>query len=343
VSEAGRGNDALKLEAWLRLVNGESLKDLSLTKKNKRIDLSGLELPKPEVLERWQTPVADFSRIELNARFYSVKLQNLDMTGSKLPSILFSNCEINNCLFDNCDLHDLRVVATSICNCSLRGANLRGTALGAVPRDGPFMDRRNYLMGVDFSESDLRETVYNAAAFQDCIFRNAKLSKVDFQSSTFVSCSFEGELREARFWSSAPLLSARLPRNQMVHVDFSRAKLRDVEFRGLTLEQVRLPDDADHIVINDFAGVLDKLVSAFAQQSDETARILAVYLSAYRKGTIPGARGVLNKLDIEEIGADAVERVVRLVREFSLQEQRLLPAVLRTWKKIFSRKQRQSL
>jgi hypothetical protein len=129
----------------------------------------------------------------------------------------------------------------------------------------------------------------------------------------------------------------------MVHVDFSRAKLRDVEFRGLTLEQVRLPDDADHIVINDFAGVLDKLVSAFAQQSDETARILAVYLSAYRKGTIPGARGVLNKLDIEEIGADAVERVVRLVREFSLQEQRLLPAVLRTWKKIFSRKQRQSL
>ena len=30
------------------------LKNLSLSKKNKRIDLSGLELPEPEVLERWQ-------------------------------------------------------------------------------------------------------------------------------------------------------------------------------------------------------------------------------------------------------------------------------------------------
>ena len=129
----------------------------------------------------------------------------------------------------------------------------------------------------------------------------------------------------------------------MVHVDFSRAKLRDVEFRGLTLEQVACPTTRIILSLTILRESWTSWSALLRNRVTKLARILAVYLSAYRKGTIPGARGVLNKLDIEEIGADAVERVVRLVREFSLQEQRLLPAVLRTWKKIFSRKQRRSL
>jgi uncharacterized protein YjbI with pentapeptide repeats len=325
------------MEAWRRVVHGEPLKGLPLTKKNGRIDLSALELPEPEVLERWQTPLAEVRRVEPNASLYSLELRDLDLTGGKLSSIYFSDCEITNCFFDDCYLHDLRLRATTITDCSFRGANLRGTALGEAARDGPFKGRQNHFTRVDFSEADLRETVYNAAAFQSCVFRNTKLSKIDFRSSSFVDCGFEGELREVRFWSSDPYYQDLFPRNQMLNVDFSRAKLRDVEFRGLTLAQVRLPDDTEHIVINDFANVLDELIRSFDRQGDQTARALVAYLGAYRRGTVRGARGILNKLDIAEGGVDALARVETLLREFSAEAQASPSAFIRTWRRILSR------
>jgi hypothetical protein len=102
----------------------------------------------------------------------------------------------------------------------------------------------------------------------------------------------------------------------MIDIDFSRATLRDVEFRGLTLDRVRLPDDADHIILRDFPGVLDRLISALTQQQDQTAKILLAYLGAYRKWTVPGARGVLNKQDLAEIDPSAVDRLLELLDKF---------------------------
>jgi hypothetical protein len=104
----------------------------------------------------------------------------------------------------------------------------------------------------------------------------------------------------------------------MVNVDFSRAKLRDVEFRGLTLDRVRLPDDDEHIVIRDFAKVLDQLIGALQAEGDQTAKILIAYLGAYRKWTVSGARGVLNKRGLAVAGDDAVDRIVGLLRKFGV-------------------------
>lgn len=60
----------------------------------------------------------------------------------------------------------------------------------------------------------------------------------------------------------------------MKNVDFSRARLLNVEFRGLTLDQVKLPVDDEHIVINDCAAVLDRFIAPLQLQADETARVL---------------------------------------------------------------------
>jgi len=48
-------SDAKRAQAWRRLLTGESLTDLSLPKKDGRIDFSGLVLPQPKVLERRNT------------------------------------------------------------------------------------------------------------------------------------------------------------------------------------------------------------------------------------------------------------------------------------------------
>ena len=103
-------------------------------------------------------------------------------------------------------------------------------ALGAATIEGPFAGRRNTYVGVDFTEADLRGTAYVAAAFERCLFRKTKLLKVNFGTSTFADCRFEGQLREVIFWRSN--LFARgfpedaFPPNEMVNVDFSRAQLR---------------------------------------------------------------------------------------------------------------------
>ncbi len=317
--------DSSKTEVWRRLVTGDSLDGLSLPTRAGRIDLSGLALADPRVRERWQTTLADIARIEPTAVFRNAKLQNLDLTGSKLPSVHFTDCEISNCCFDRCDMPGLRLCATAIRESSFREANLRGIALGAASVTGPFAGKRNSFVGVDLSGADLRDTVYVAAAFERCDFSNAKLANITFGTSTFSDCRFAGELRQVQFWRSD--LFARgfavdaFPPNEMVNVDFRRAELRDVEFRGLSLDRVHFPADAEHLVIKDFPNVLDRLINALKHQGDETARLLIAFLSVYRKWTVPGAQGVLNMLDLAEAGPDAAERVVSLLDQFAANVQ----------------------
>jgi uncharacterized protein YjbI with pentapeptide repeats len=315
-------SDSLKAEGWRRLVSGESLADLSLSIKEGRLDLSGLALAEPRVVERWQTTLADVARVEPNGIFREATLQNLDLTGSKLSSVHFTDCKISNCCFDRCDLQGLRIGATTIRDSSFRKASLRGVALGPASVTGPLAGRRNRFVGVDFSEADLRDTIYVAASFERCDFSNARLANIRFGTSTFAHCRFAGELRQVQFWRSD--LFARgfredaFPPNEMLDVDFSRARLRDVEFRGLTLDRVRFPEDAEHLIIRDFPSVLDRLISVLKQQGDETARLLIAFLSVYRKWTVPNAWGVLNKQDIADAGPGAVDRVCELLSQFGV-------------------------
>jgi len=313
-------SDAKRAEAWRRLLTGESLTDLSLPKKNGRIDFSGLVLPQPKVLERRNIPFGKMERYEPNALFQKAKLHDIDFSQSKLDSLSFEESELSNCCFDRCELRNLRIWASTIRDCTFCDADLRESGLGLATIERPLSGKRNRFINVEFAKADLRNTVYVAAAFEQCSFRFAKLVNILFGTSTFKDCSFEGELREVRFWRSD--LSVRgfptdaFPPNEMIDVDFSRATLRDVEFRGLTLDRVRLPNDPDHIILEDFPGVLDRLISTLTQQQDQTAKILLAYLGAYRKWTVPSARGVLNKQDLAEIDPSTVDRLLALLDKF---------------------------
>ena len=312
---------AEKLESWRRLERGISLADLRLPINAGRIDLRGLSFPEPTVLRKWQTSLANVSEIQPNGIFRNVKLENLDFSGSELRATHFMECVINNCCFDNCDLQGLRLCATTFTDCSFRSANLRDAGLGAATVSGPFAGKRNSFVRVDFSRSDIRGTVYVAAAFEGCLFRNAKLVKMSFGTSTFADCRFEGELREVIFWDSDMFARGfaedAFPYNEMKDVDFSRTRLLDVEFRRLSLDRVLLPNDAEHIVINDFGNVLDRVIAALRVQGDETARLLLAYLNVTRRWAPPIGRGVLNLQSLSAAGEDAPERIASLVRQLS--------------------------
>ncbi len=298
--------ESLSVEIYGRLLQGRTLEGLSLEARDGRVDLRWLRLPEPSVMRKYQMAGSSVTEIKPAAVFRRINWQNLDLTGSELNGIRFFDSKIRNCLFEECQLQDLRLWSTVIADSSFRGANLRNAALGGV-QDG----KRNIYSRVDFSEADLRDTAYQAACFERCVFRNAKLVKVDFQTSTFTDCRFEGELRDVLFYRRG-FNGEAFPPNEMVNVDFSRAKLRDVGFRGLTLDRVRLPQDAEHIVIKNFASALDKAVDVLKHQEDSTATKLIAFLAIDRKWVPPDqAQGVINIQDLTEVAGE--EGVARLL------------------------------
>lgn len=304
-------SESLNLEIWDRLIQGESLDGLALATKDGRIDLSGLKLPDPSVVRRFQLKGSPMAEIESGPIIQGAKWRNLDFSGSKLNGLRFFDCALNNCRYEKCQLQDLRVWSTTFTECSFKGANLRKSTLGGVQNG-----KRNIYLTVDFSDADLRETVYKAAAFERCIFRGAKLVKIDFQTSTFTDCVFEGELRDVLFYRRG-FEGEAYPANEMINVDFSRTKLHDVGFRGLTLDRVKLPQDADHIVIKNVLATLDKLIAALKQEGDATAQQLIAFLNIDRKWTMPDqAQRAINTQDLEEtIGVEGVDRLRALLRQ----------------------------
>jgi uncharacterized protein YjbI with pentapeptide repeats len=303
-------NESLNLEIWERLIQGKPFDGLPLGSNDGRIILHGLRLPEPAVSRQFQFRDAQFSKVDAGV-IQSPKWRDLDFSGSKLAGLRLALGQVENCRFDNCDLQGARFWATVFRGVSFKSANLRGAVLGGVVDDV-----RNTFVEIDFHATNLSSTTYQAAAFERCSFRNAKLSKIDFQSSTFKDCSFEGDLTDVMFYRHG-FEGQKFPPNEMLNVDFSRAKLHDVGFRGLTLDRVTLPTGPDHIVFKDVPATLDKLFAALEKQGDPTAKLLVAFLSIDREWVAPNqAQAVISVQDLEEVaGVEGAVRLRELVRQ----------------------------
>jgi uncharacterized protein YjbI with pentapeptide repeats len=298
----------MKTEIWEQLIHGKSLSDAGVPKIDGRFDLRNLDVPEPYAAETVRTPLADVTVLGGLTSIQSASWRSLDFSSSNLPGLRFLDCRIENCIFDRCRMDDLRVWNTKFSNVTFRSADLRGAVLGGVGSRG-----KNIFCDVDFTAADMRGTIYKAAEFVGCKFNHAKLNKVDFQSSTFTDCSFEGELREVLFYRRG-FEGERFPPNEMKRVDFSRAKLRWSEFRGLDLDEVAFPADEDHIVIDDFPEMLDRLLSFFRGRPDRGSRRLSAIFELEKKWLGSRQRvGVLNKHDLLEMaGEDGLRSVMKI-------------------------------
>jgi Pentapeptide repeats (9 copies) len=175
-------------------------------------------------------------------------------------------------------------------------------------------NRRNTFHDVDFTAADMRGSIYGAVEFLRCKFNHAKLVKVDFQSSAFTDCSFEGELRDVLFYRRG-FDCERFPPNEMKRVDFRRARLRGSEFRGLDLDEVFFPQDEDHIVVKDYPQTLDRLLAYFGGRSDMGSQRLATRFEHEKQWLGPRQRvGVLSKHDlIASGGEEGLNTVMKII------------------------------
>lgn len=269
-------------EVWKRLIQGKLLNGIGLGVKNGRLDVSGLLAPEPAIVKTVRTSLADVSTLDGITVLNQTKWDSLDFSGSRLNGLRFLNCKITDCVFDDCDCRDWRLWGTTVSNTTFVSADMRNSALGGVQEH-----RVNTFRKVDFTMTDLRQTAYVSARFIGCHFNNSRLDKVNFQGSVFTDCSFEGELKEVWFNQRAFGATA-LPPNEMLRVDFTRACLRSVEFRGLDLGDVSFPTDSDHILLNDYPQALDRLLQGLRGRTEMAPRQLAAYLGVYRKWVGPG-------------------------------------------------------
>ncbi len=301
-------------EVWKRLVTGKSLEGLGLGQRNGRIDLTGLAPPKPSARGTVRTSVADVTVFDNITHFKGVKLRSLDFSGCCLEHLRFSFCDIQDCQFVNCVCEDWRLWSNAITDSSFHSADLRNCSLGGVI-DG----KRGVFRGVDFTKADLRGSFFSPSAeLIGCTFSYTRLTKVDFCASCLTDCSFEGRVEGVHFYRSSTD-DESFPPNEMLRVDFSSAELRQVEFRGLDLDQVRFPSDSNHIVTEHFPDVLDWLLKATDGKTDRTSRRVRSQANFWRKWLGPKQRrGVMNKTDLLEwVGEEGLGFVLEAVQSTS--------------------------
>jgi uncharacterized protein YjbI with pentapeptide repeats len=310
-SEAGARLTTAVLE---RLRSVRPLEDLPLDRHEGRLDLRGLTIPTPERSRRAQ--VGRYFVEELDDLLEIAQpLEQLDFSGAVLDHLRFFEARIDDCLFEGTRCRDWRLWATDVTETSFRGADLRKSALG-----GWHEQRGNVYVGCDFSAADLRDAECRAAEFVDCVFDHTRLDEVDFGSSAFVRCRFAGELREVIFYDHGFQTGKPTP-NEMRDVDFTDAELHWVEFRGLDLSQVRLPESPNHLIVDHYPCVLRRAVDELASAATPGALRLLGYIEGEAEWTPETRRfGILNRRDLDELaGEEAPEFAESLLRRLEAE------------------------
>jgi uncharacterized protein YjbI with pentapeptide repeats len=281
------------------IAGGKKLQDLNLRKHEGKWDLRGRSLAAPSVARNVAHDLGDFAVVEGLTEYRGLKLECADFSGSQLKHLRLHNSIFTDCCFDGCNCQDWRVWESSFTRCTFRKTDLRGSSLGAVDKASR---RRNVFTNVDFAETDLRDTAYTSAEFLGCVFKNAKLVKVDFQGSVFADCIFEGRLREVLFYDRG-FEGKDLTPNEMLHVDCRHADFDYVEFRRLNLETIRFPEGDDYIQSDVFPTVLAAFIAELKKRNDAPSRMLAAGLANKTKWLGPQQhRGVFSKKHILSVG-----------------------------------------
>jgi len=297
------------MKIWKRLVAGEPLQGLYPTIGG-RIDLRGLCGPDPSVIRQFEIDNKGIKASEGFVELRGVNLKGINFSNCRLDSLRFYDSTIEDCSFDSGRCQDWRLWRTTVLNTSFRNTDLRNSALGAVNRTET---KRNSFRSVDFTNADLRKTVYVSADMIDCVFAQTNLAKIDFQGTIFKDCVFSGLLNEVIFCQRA-FQGQRFPPNEMLGVDLREATLRHVEFRNLDMNDVKWPESNQHIVLSNYKACLSKMLDSLRDCKDEASRRVQAILRMKLKWAGQNQRqGVLSKLDLLEQGSpDVVTRLLSL-------------------------------
>ncbi|MEO7719517.1 MAG: pentapeptide repeat-containing protein [Capsulimonas sp.] len=297
-----------------------------LEKYDGRWDLRGFVFPSATV-----TPVSEFdhhvvSRVEGMAELRKTVLQDVD----------FSHAVLSDSVWEYCVWQNVRCCEAEVKNVRFRVCNLTDVDFqNSDLRDCRFADNRgknaSRLERVTFAHSDLRRSAHGIETYHECDFSYANLADVSFEGASFIRCKFAGLMESVSFFLHSrltitgffPWLNANPEKisSRFENVDFTKAILMGVDFRGVDLSSCRFPCDEDHLVIyNQNRVFLEARDIIEATWEGEDRRIA---LSLVTKGHLVHAKkhqpiDVMNKqLEIEILGKDFGEKYFTLLSKIN--------------------------
>jgi uncharacterized protein YjbI with pentapeptide repeats len=296
-------------EVVARLLAGRRLDDLDLDEVDGRVDLRHLRMPPPRRLQRFASEGWFIEQLTDLIRFRAVALRGLDLSGADLQSLRFDGATIEDCVFEGSLCRDWRLWDTTVRRCSFARSDLRGAVVGSW-EDG----RRNMWDDVDFTRADFRVGVSLGALYTRCDFIGAKVVGVSFDQCDFVDCRFSGLLRRVTFDGRA--LEDRPPPGALQRVSFVGSVFDEVEFMGLKLDEVILPEDPDLRLVSHYGCVIDEVLRAVSGADSVEARMLVGEFENRRRARRASDEdNIVNRRDYAASGADFAACALRVIAE----------------------------
>ncbi|NEC66604.1 pentapeptide repeat-containing protein [Streptomyces sp. SID9727] len=204
----------------------------------------------------------------------NLALKDIDFTGSSIPGLQLERATVSNCVFDYANIDGMECRGTDFEQCSFTKASLRNAQL-STPSDKKY----SVFTRVSFSRTDLRGAGCQDASFDHVTFDKASLGAISFRGSNFIECTFSGTLQKVVFWNIS-MTGRKVPSNSMDGVDFTAATLRDVEFRGIDLSRVTLPEGDPHVTVGNYGCTMEKAINMLPVKDQPFTYGLRAYLAA---------------------------------------------------------------
>lgn len=272
--------------------------------------------PRPEGLAqvdgRWDLRGLPLSTVPVSAGFDealdSIRWESLDLRYATMDAMRLYGVRLSDCLFDHASAQDSRIWGGVVEDCSLRGADLRGSSL----TPGEHQGRRTRWENVDFGRAKMRASRMKEADLVRCTFLNA--SDIRFQNCTFQECSFVGPLRGVNI-AFLPDLACGPQSPRRLGVDFREAVFHDSVIRNYDLRDTIFPSQEDFFICQDYVSVLRRGIELVEEVDGERGVQLRGIFEDELKISLKGAgscfdlRGVDQQMRV--IWQDLLARAVR--------------------------------
>jgi uncharacterized protein YjbI with pentapeptide repeats len=311
--------DGVKLahEVIRRLGKGKRIDRLGLGTHEGRVDLRGIVFPEPHLGREFMAVGYRMTLTSGMTQFHGARWEGLDLSHAHMTEVKFHYCGIADCRFDGADCQGFGAWDTTIESSSFVGSDLRRAGFGKGKKR-----RGNVWRGLDLSGTDLREAAIEAVTIERCDFSNAQLDGVHFLRCTLANCTFGGRLFETVFdgreWRPDIDGDPRPAPPEMRRMDFHRAEMELVVFKGYRLDDVTFPDEVR--IIRRYQAVATRVLEILTGNFSQEAEVLAAVIENSLRGRFRDEdAAVFNRRDWLHLGGMGSQALADLASEVFAQ------------------------
>lgn len=229
-------------------------------------------------------PLNDGSK---NRRWQSPSFRSCDFTGALLGWITSEHGTFENCIFDRVFLQQFSDKGNKFTSCSFTNADWRAGSIGTDWNNSKSGEYESVYSNCLFREVNFAKTIFQDAVFIKCKFAFRRLKSVNFRSSGFWGCTFDGVFEDLSFQGEYHNDDARARKGRPLKVgfhntSFANAKLRWIDARdNFPMVHVNMPEDG-HAFLSNPRQMTARLQDMLLELPDELTRQL---LENYMKVT----------------------------------------------------------